>query len=42
MKGVFVCQTILKMSWEVDECKPLVCGGGGTGGGRGGGARAGN
>ena len=27
----FVCQTRLKLSWEVIECKPLVGGGGGTG-----------
>jgi len=25
---VFVCQTRLKLSWEVDECKPLPGGGG--------------
>ena len=24
MKGVFVCQTRLKLSWEVNECKPLL------------------
>ena len=35
MKGVCLCKTRLKLSWEVNECKPLVRGTHGCQAGRG-------